>query len=158
MPRLIWTLWLSFRVLEPGNRVWSTSKQIWSLHCHLIYVQLLKPEVTIYSHMLTAQSYAKKVDLPYPHPDATICNYLDQSVSDLHEGLLASPWAPVLCSFAGIDSSLWNDVTINIHRASEKLALSHAGRSESRCDIRKSGDGLVCQRFMIPYSNIHCSC
>ena len=63
-----------------------------------------------------------------------------------------SPEAPVLYSFEGIDPSLPTEATTDVHRASEKLAPSHAGRSESRYDIRPSGEGKSCKFGM---SKVH---
>jgi hypothetical protein len=151
VPGLIRTLWLSFRVLEPGNRVWSTNKQTWSLHCRLIYVQLLKPDVTIYSHTLTARSYAKKVDLAYPHPDAAIRNYLDQSVSDLHEGQTIC-WRLLGHLFSAVSKELTRLYGKTRQSTYIELARSwrcHMQEGQNRAMIyekavKESGDGLVC--------------
>jgi hypothetical protein len=164
VPSLIRTLWLFFRVLGPGNRVWSTSKQTWSLQSHLIYVHLLKPEVTIYSHTLAARSYAKKVELAYPHPDAAIRDYLDQPVSDLHEGQ-AICWCLLRHLFSIVSKELTRLYRQTRQPTYTELARSwrrHMQEGQNRATIydqvvKESRASLVCQRFMIPHPSIHCS-
>ena len=127
-------------------------------------MHLLKPEVTIYSHTLAARSYAKKVELAYPDPDAAIRDYLDQAVSDLREGQ-AMCWHLLRHLFCIVSKELTRLYRQTRQPTYTELARSwrrHMQEGQNRATIydqvvKESRDSLVCQRFMIPHPSIHCS-
>lgn len=127
-------------------------------------MHLLKPEVTVYSHELTTRSYAKKLDLAYPHPDSAIRDYLDRAIPNLQEGQTVC-WRLLGHLFSTVSEELTRLYGKSKQPTYVELARSwrrHMEKDQNRATIyenvvKKCHDGLVCPLFTIFYSDIHYS-